>query len=198
MINDQSEFHSQPTTLTNANHATSKRGPRKRHANMKVIALLLLNLSAFLECHYCLALTPSFQQQQPAQTTTIKNTPRRVFFQTAIAATAAATLAPSVAQAANEASFVGTFSDPINHPGGTRTIRLLDDKQVGDYQLAEIQGGGGVGEPKNYVLPAIVIGNRTIIIDFSPKGGPKDFTGVLDKDGNIKFPRDGNKWPRLK
>ena len=96
-------------------------------------------------------------------------------------------------------AFVGTFSDPINHPGGKRTIRLLDSAKVGDYQLAEVVGGGGVGEPKNYVLPAAVIGDRTIIIDFSPKGGPRDFVGVIDgANGDIKFLRDGNRWPRLK
>ncbi len=47
------------------------------------------------------------------------------------------------------------------------------------------------------MLPAAVIGDRTIVIDFSPKGGPRDFVGVLDK-GDIKFLRDGNRWPRLK
>ena len=112
---------------------------------------------------------------------------------------AAATLAflsPSKASAAGAADFVGTYSDPINHPGGTRTIKLLDGK-VGDYQLAEVLGGGGRGEPKEYVLPAVVVGDRAIIIDFSPKGGPRDFSGVLEKDGSIKFIRDGNRWPRL-
>ena len=106
------------------------------------------------------------------------------------------TPAPALAASVAEA-FVGTFSDPINHPGGKRTIRLLD-QIVGDYQLAEVLGGGGLGEPKNYVLPAAVIGDRTIVIDFSPKGGPRDFVGVLDKQGDIKFLRDGNRWPRLK
>ena len=44
----------------------------------------------------------------------------------------------------------------------------------------------------------MIAGDRAIIIDFSPKGGPRDFTGVLDsKDGSIKFLRDGNRWPRL-
>ena len=71
---------------------------------------------------------------------------------------------------------------------------------MGDYQLAEVQGGGGVGEPKSYVLPAAVLGDRTIIIDFSapPKGGPPDFVGTLEKDGSIRFLRDGNVWPRVK
>jgi len=92
--------------------------------------------------------------------------------------------------------FVGKYSDPNNHPGGTRTVKLLDGS-IGDYQLAEVRGGGGIGEPKDYTLPAIVVGNRAIIIDFSPKGGPRDFSGVIQKDGSIKFVRDGNVWPRL-
>jgi hypothetical protein len=92
-------------------------------------------------------------------------------------------------------AFVGTYTDPINHPGGKRTIKLLDGQKIGDYQLAEVIGGGGRGEPESYVLPAVVIGDSAIIIDFSPKGGPRDFTGVLDK-GDIKFLRDGNRWPR--
>eukprot|EP00586_Coscinodiscus_wailesii_P010475 CAMPEP_0172505230 /NCGR_PEP_ID=MMETSP1066-20121228/184713_1 /TAXON_ID=671091 /ORGANISM="Coscinodiscus wailesii, Strain CCMP2513" /LENGTH=133 /DNA_ID=CAMNT_0013281757 /DNA_START=151 /DNA_END=552 /DNA_ORIENTATION=- len=117
------------------------------------------------------------------------------------AATTVTTLSSSSSAAAaavpqGAESFVGTYSDPINHPGGKRTIRLLDQKKVGDYQLAEVEGGGGVGEPKNYVLPAVVLGGRTIVIDFSPKGGPRDFVGVLE-GGNIKFLRDGNRWPRL-
>ena len=94
--------------------------------------------------------------------------------------------------------FVGTYSDPINHPGGTRTVRLVGTP-VGDYQLAEVEGGGGLGEPKNYVLPAAILGGRTIVIDFSvaPKYGPKDFVGVLDGKNGIKFLRDGNTWPRI-
>merc|ERR1740124_161647 len=93
--------------------------------------------------------------------------------------------------------FLGTYSDP-NHPGGTRTIRLLENMKVGDYYMAEVTGGGGRGEPKNYVLPAVAIGSRFIIIDFSPKGGPRDFTGVIDsKTQGLKFLKDGNLWPRI-
>lgn len=111
--------------------------------------------------------------------------------------------AQAVTQSQSSASaFLGTYSDPINHPGGKRTIQLLgsgdnNSSSIGDYTLAQVLGGGGVGEPKEYVLPAVILGDRAIVIDFSPKGGPRDFTGVLEKDGSIRFLRDGNRWPRI-
>lgn len=110
---------------------------------------------------------------------------------------AAAGIIPSKASAVATGSdaFVGTYSDPVNHPGGTRSIKLVGEK-VGDYQLAEVYGGGGRGEPKQFVLPAIVVGDRSILIDFSPKGGPRDFLGVIDPKG-IRFVRDNNLWPRM-
>jgi len=110
---------------------------------------------------------------------------------------------PTVASAATTspkagaAAFLGTYSDPINHPGGTRTITLIDGASNGDYQLAQVKGGGGRGEPTEYILPAVIFGDRAIVIDFSPKGGPRDFAGVLESDGSIRFVRDGNRWPRL-
>jgi hypothetical protein len=122
---------------------------------------------------------------------------RRSWLATMVVATTVM-LKPATANAAggDPSAFCGTFSDPINHPGGKRIISLLDDKKTGDYQLAQVQGGGGVGEPANYILPAVIFGDRTIVIDFSPKGGPRDFVGVLDgKD--IKFLKDGNRWPRI-
>jgi hypothetical protein len=120
--------------------------------------------------------------------------------------TAAATLSlltamtPFSAHAANGSqgaeAFVGTYTDP-NHPGGTRTVRLVGPA-VGDYQLAQVDGGGGRGEPDQYVLPAAILGDRAIVIDFSvpPKNGPKDFVGVLDDKKSIQFLKDGNVWPR--
>mmetsp|Transcript_30184 Transcript_30184/g.34385 ORF Transcript_30184/g.34385 Transcript_30184/m.34385 type:complete len:216 (-) Transcript_30184:8-655(-) len=93
--------------------------------------------------------------------------------------------------------FEGTYSDP-NHPGGKRIIKVVQSEKavLGDFKLAEVQGIGGLGEPKSFVLPAVIIGDRAIVIDFTPKGGPKDFTAVLKGNG-IKFIRDGNQWPRL-
>uniref|UniRef100_A0A7S2MMX9 Uncharacterized protein n=1 Tax=Helicotheca tamesis TaxID=374047 RepID=A0A7S2MMX9_9STRA len=141
------------------------------------------------------ALVPPVQTPKTEKVQTIVDRRNAVFGLSSAAAAGLVTLFPKPSLAAGDASvFVGTYSDP-NHPGGTRTVRLLDTK-VGDYQLAEVAGGGGRGEPASYVLPAVVIGDRTIIIDFSPKGGPRDFAGALDGNG-IKFFRDGNKWPRV-
>lgn len=73
---------------------------------------------------------------------------------------------------------------------------------VSHVQLAEVKGGGGRGEPASYTLPAMVgkvNGAEAITIDFSPKGGPRDFTGVFEvkEDGTkgIRFLRDKNFWP---
>ena len=125
---------------------------------------------------------------------------RKAFLQSmlTVAATVVTPTAVSAAAATSKAaSFLGTYSDPINHPGGTRTITLIDGASEGDYQLAQIKGGGGRGEPKEYILPAVIFGDRAIVIDFSPKGGPRDFAGVLDNEGSIRFIKDGNRWPRL-
>ena len=103
-------------------------------------------------------------------------------------------LAPLPALAAEPSIFVGRYTDP-NHPGGFREISLLETK-LGPFQLAKVVGGGGRGEPASFELPAMVnLNDQSIIIDFSPKGGPKDFRGVWQDDG-IRFVLDGNKWPK--
>ena len=112
-------------------------------------------------------------------------------------ATAVVALLPAAqsAMADGEAAsaFVGRYTDP-NHPGGIRDIQLLDTN-IGEFQLARVTGGGGRGEPKSFELPAMIqLPEKRITIDFTPKGGPRDFTGLWDGDG-IKFP-DGNKWPK--
>lgn len=122
---------------------------------------------------------------------------------------------PLVGQASAEEDvsvLLGTYTDPINHPGGIRNIELTGTGFAG-YQLAKVTGGGGRGEPKSYELPAMIFncpGNRVglgrassgklcITIDFSPKGGPKDFTGYYDDSGvqkGIRFILDDNFWPK--
>ena len=108
-------------------------------------------------------------------------------------------------QTLGPAVFEGVYTDPF-HPGGKRTI-TLESTTLGGFQLAKIVGGGGQGEPASYELPAMVSrapGKQDawqITIDFSPKGGPKDFTGYWDADG-IRFPatpafRMENRWPKV-
>lgn len=41
------------------------------------------------------------------------------------------------------------------------------------------------------------MGERTIFIDFTSKGGPRNFVGFLNKDGDIDFLKDGNRWNRI-
>ena len=60
--------------------------------------------------------------------------------------------------------------------------------------------GGGRSEPESFRLEALVQGDKEIIVDFTPKGGPDNFKGVYEKkeDGTegIRFVRDKNFWPK--
>ena len=90
-----------------------------------------------------------------------------------------------------------------NKSRGINTCRPHNLGISAGFRLAEVTGGGGRGEPASFTLPAKVgmldNGNEAITIDFSPKGGPKDFTGVfeINSDGTkgIRFLRDRNFWP---
>jgi hypothetical protein len=106
---------------------------------------------------------------------------------TGVACTTIFGLGLSQPATASSSVFVGKFTDPINHPGGVREISLLDVK-MGPFQLAKVKGGGGRGEPASYELPAMVgigpDGQEIITIDFTPKGGPKDFVGVFEQQAD--------------
>jgi len=107
---------------------------------------------------------------------------------------------PTTVLASPTSRFTGTYTDP-NHRGGTRTVVLLQPPYPVPGYNAEVQGGGGRGEPASYVLPAKVgEDDKSIVIDFSvpAKRGPKDFEGVWVEGGGIKFTRDGNVWPKVK
>ena len=82
----------------------------------------------------------------------------------------------TLASNADEKAFEGFYTDPENHPGGSRKI-TVDDGTIGVFRQAWIDGGGGEGEPASYTLPALVKGDR-IIADFSvpPKGGTEKST----------------------
>lgn len=99
----------------------------------------------------------------------------------------------------------GTYTDPQNHPGGTRSIELSGTGFAG-YRLVTVKGGGGLGEPAAYELPGMIFtcpgnnqrgGKQCISIDFSPKGGPRDFQGYWDEEKKgIRFVLDNNFWPK--
>mmetsp|Transcript_130361 Transcript_130361/g.260037 ORF Transcript_130361/g.260037 Transcript_130361/m.260037 type:complete len:168 (+) Transcript_130361:86-589(+) len=90
--------------------------------------------------------------------------------------------------------WAGFYADP-NHPGCKREIKVGDDISIegtdgnpGCIQGGEVQTG--------FLLRAKwTPGSDTLIIDFSPKGGPKDLQGKWDENG-ILFP-DGNKWTKI-
>ena len=82
----------------------------------------------------------------------------------------------TLASAADEKAFEGFYTDPENHPGGSRKI-TVDDGTIGVFRQAWIDGGGGEGEPANYTLPALVKGDR-IIADFSVPPNPAHVRSV--------------------
>jgi hypothetical protein len=97
---------------------------------------------------------------------------------------------PGVAGAVD---FTGSYSDP-NHPGCARLI-AVEDGGVALVSGADGNPGCSGGEGRPWQLKGKVAGDEKIFIDFSPKGGPKDLTGVWEagKKPGIRFP-DGNKW----
>ena len=79
-------------------------------------------------------------------------------------------------------SFSGEYSDP-NHPGCKRTIEqdgttaILSGTDTPDGEIWTVTGS---------------VDGATIVVDFSPKGGPKDLTGQRVPEG-IRW-EDGNLW----
>ena len=95
--------------------------------------------------------------------------------------------------------FEGRYSDP-NHPEGFRVISITGDLNT----ETGLRDGTCVGSDRrsteiDYTLPAMAGRSQdesdVIVIDFSPKGGPKDLKGTFEIDG-IRW-SDGNKWPKV-
>ena len=90
----------------------------------------------------------------------------------------------------------GQYSDP-NHPGCARTI--ITTGRTTEVYGADAAGGEGIAcdgttdvawGPLNGTLVIV-----KITVDFSPKGGPSDLSGIF-KDGAINW-EDGNSWLQL-
>ncbi len=85
--------------------------------------------------------------------------------------------------------FEGEFADP-NHMEGYRRISVADG-------VCTIVGCDAPGRPEwTFVQP--VVNGTEMLVDFSPKGGPKDLLAKWDARRNgIAFP-DGNCWFKIK
>lgn len=104
---------------------------------------------------------------------------------------------PAVAVAGASSVFVGEFADP-KHPGCRRTIQ-------GSGAVLDVLGTDGTpgcanGErqrPWSLKGDIVKVPSKQdeILIDFSPKGGPKNLLGKWTGTG-ILFP-DGNEWKKL-
>ncbi len=105
-----------------------------------------------------------------------------------IAVGAAAAALPLPVFASPDKKVEGKYSDP-NHPKGYRLVTVTDS---GDLK---IEGNDSSTTGVQWTLVGKMNG-EDLVIDFSPKGGPKDLPGKFVGDG-ITFP-DGNKWPQLK
>lgn len=80
----------------------------------------------------------------------------------------------------------GKYSDPA-HPGCTRTVTLIGTNKV------LIKGADEDGKP--WTVRGSYEG-KTVTIDFTPKGGPKDVTAQYSIAGGLTFP-DGNTWKKI-
>ena len=102
-------------------------------------------------------------------------------------------LSTKVLSATNE--FVGNYLDP-NHPGCVRTIKAISLTEIAVTGLDGAAGGAcnGKDDKKWGPLDGKVTGD-TIVIDFSPKGGPSDLTGTWTPAQKRITWADGNYWP---
>ncbi|CAK9029777.1 unnamed protein product [Durusdinium trenchii] len=125
---------------------------------------------------------------------------RRDFLQKLAVGLTVATVDSSGAPAAHAAiaRWSGLYDDP-KHPGCERAIT----KDGGEFVISGTSAADGSKEcaedgptKRWYLVAQPGESSDELIIDFSPKGGPKDAVAKLDGDG-IVFP-DGNRWSKIK
>uniref|UniRef100_A0A7R9VQM6 Uncharacterized protein n=1 Tax=Pseudictyota dubia TaxID=2749911 RepID=A0A7R9VQM6_9STRA len=112
-------------------------------------------------------------------------------FAAAAAAAATASPPPALADSDERNVFNHQYSDP-KHPNCKRVVMVRQD---GSGTVSGTDGSPGCpedGSGKIWRLPVGEADGKTIVVDFSPKGGPANLKGVWDGSG-IKWP-DGNKW----
>ena len=102
--------------------------------------------------------------------------------------TAALTGAPMVSSA-DGVDFTGTYADP-NHPNCKREISVSG----ASAKVSGTDGNPGCpasGAGQQWSLAGEVQTNeKTILVDFTPKGGPKNLKGVWEES-----PTKGIRWP---
>ncbi|KAJ9440211.1 hypothetical protein DIPPA_13331 [Diplonema papillatum] len=86
----------------------------------------------------------------------------------------------------NPKCFEGYYEDPFHHMC-PRRITVSDD--------AKVSVKGHDEKKVDWEMTGEVVGH-SIVVDFSPKGGPKNIMGKHDEDG-VRWP-DGNKWEKKK
>lgn len=107
------------------------------------------------------------------------------------AAFSGSSLAPVPAvYAVEQPAYVGSYSDP-NHPGCARTITVAGKDVI-------VAGSDNVDGSAPWKLIAKTQADGSLIIDFSPKGGPADLKSVYGGNA-LSFPAFGPdaKWTKL-
>ncbi|CAB9502888.1 expressed unknown protein [Seminavis robusta] len=87
----------------------------------------------------------------------------------------------------------GSYSDP-KHPNCLRVIEIKDKGRAAVSGTDGTPGCPPDGSGRVWNLEGKVNGND-ILVDFTPKGGPKDLLGKWEEEApaGIRWP-DGNKW----
>ena len=138
-----------------------------------------------------------------------QQTTRRTLLGGAVGSAAALVATPQAAfaekaRAGAASPFTGEFNDP-QHPGCLRSVKVVGAPMRGDgtrspFKGVIVKGTDGTCKERPardavWTLEGQLKNDNTVLIDFSPKGGPKSLTGTWDKNG-IVFP-DGNKWVKV-
>ena len=109
----------------------------------------------------------------------------------AASAVVAGTMVATPVVGVHAVDFTGSYADP-KHPGCERNINVPSGSSVATLTGTDGTPGCNKGEPTRAWKLMGEVKSNEILVDFSPKGGPKNLEGVWDGDG-IKWP-DGNKW----
>lgn len=119
----------------------------------------------------------------------------RILLQNVISAAALSAAIATTPIASENVNFAGSYADP-NHPNCLREIQVIDPPNA---KITGTDGDPGCPPDGSGTEWSLIgtIKDDTILIDFSPKGGPKDLKGVWEPSpvAGIRFP-DGNLWSK--